>query len=1184
MKVPVVLTKNFCFVTCMVFSLMGYSQTTWKEAFDEGRKLYRQGEYRQALPLFEKALPLAEKEYKKKSEEYALTLTYIGLCAREVQGYGKAEKSLLKARAIYGEVYGKSHPDYATSCDNLAIFYYSQGLYAKAEPLYTEAKKVYEEALGKSHPDYATACLNLAELYRQQKRYAEAELLYVEVKNIREETLGKAHPDYARACNNLAVLYLSQSRYAEAEPLYVETKRIMEETLGKLHPDYITVCYNLAVLYKKQGRYAEAVPLYLEEKKFIEETLGKSHPGYATACHDLAVLYYSQGLYAEAEPLLVEAKKIREETLGKAHPDYISACQNLALIYNEQGRYAEAEPLYVETKKMVEETLGKSHPDFATVCNNLGGLYEAQGRYAEAEALLVEVKKVYEKALGKAHPDYALACNNLGVLYTTQGRYAEAEPLLVETKNVYEKALGKSHPSYATSCNNLAELYKEQGRYAEAEPLLVEAKKIREETLGKAHPDYALACNNLAGLYEEQNRYEEAEPLYVEAKKIMEEVLGKSHPTYATACSALAGLYMAQNRYAEAEPLYLEAKKIREKVLGKAHPDYAASCNNLATLYKKQDRYADAEALLLEAKEVWEKAFGKLHPYYATSCANLALLYQFQGKSAAIIPLFSEANHAWLTQIERNFTGLSEKEKEQFYASFSYNFEFFINFAVGYYPQYPGISGDLYNLALATKGLLLQSTNQVRERILRSGDEELIRLFRQWKGTREEIAKAYSLPIAERQKQALDIILLEKEANELEKVLSARSEAFARSTEKKVFTWQEVQQKLKAGDAAIEMLRIRVFDKKWLDSVHYVALVLKPGISYPEMVVLPQGRQLEGRSLKYYRNCIQSGLSDTLSYHQYWAPLKQAIGDVRRVYFSADGVYHLISLEGLQHGEKEKYVMDEVEVRVVGSTRDLVRGRPAKQVGKVAILAYPDYRSGLSGGPVQAEWQELKRYFTGEQIAMLPGTRIEAEKITEVLTNRGVKVRQYLQADAREEVLKQLEGVDALHIATHGFFIEDVEPMRGDEERGGFFSRIAEVGGNPLLRSGLLLAGAEGAIRGVRAGAEDGILTAYEAQNLNLDGAELVVLSACETGNGEVRNGEGVFGLQRAFQVAGARSVLISLWKVDDAATQELMRLFYENWIGRGQDQRTAFVQAREVLRRRYAHPYYWAAFVLVGE
>jgi CHAT domain-containing protein len=782
--------------------------------------------------------------------------------------------------------------------------------------------------------------------------------------------------------------------------------------------------------------------------------------------------------------------------------------------------------------------------------------------------------------------------NNHGVAFYEAGNYQEARPILEKARLLSQKEFTKLHPNYATSCGNLALLYNDQGLYDKAEPLYLEAKSINEKVLGKLHPSYATSCNNLAGLYWDQGLYAKAESLYLEDKDITERMLGKLHPHYATSCGNLAGLYRNQGLYAKAEPLYLEAKGIREKVLGKLHPDYATSCNSLAGLYRDQGLYAKAEPLYLEAKGIREKVLGKLHPDYASSCNGLAQLYNRQGLYAQAEPLRLAALQTYLFLIETQFSNLSEKEKEVFLATFNYYFEIFNSFVLHRKSQNPSIVATMYNNQLAIKALLFNTQNKIRNNILNSNSPVLLQTFESWQAKRNYLAKAYQMTLEEKQKRNIDVKQLEEEANNLEKQLSAQSETFGKAQDKKRYSWRDVQKALKPNEAAIEMVKFDWYNSKWTDTVYYAALIVTPTSKLPELVLFENGNALE-KHIAFYKNHIKFQLEDNESYNQFWKPIANKLKTVSpkttKVYFSSDGVYHSINLQTLRNPQTGKYVANEWSIQLLTNTKDLVTLKQKPNTTKAASLfGYPDYGSNSTdstrsfniGYPLP-KTDSLKRDFTNGHISMLPGTEKEVKEIQKSLAHKNWETTTYILGHATENRLKALQNPKVLHIATHGFFMKDAE---GDKRERGFArfdnQKIFE---NPLLRSGLLLAGSQQAFDGkVNVDEEDGILTAYEAMNLNLDNTDLVILSACETGLGEIRNGEGVFGLQRAFQTAGAKSIIMSLWKVDDESTQELMRLFYDIWL-KTDNKRMAFEQAQEVMKNKYKHPYYWGAFVLVG-
>ena len=415
--------------------------------------------------------------------------------------------------------------------------------------------------------------------------------------------------------------------------------------------------------------------------------------------------------------------------------------------------------------------------------------------------------------------------------------------------------------------------------------------------------------------------------------------------------------------------------------------------------------------------------------------------------------------------------------------------------------------------------------------------------------------------------------------NDTEKELSRLSESFAGEYDKKRVTWKDVNGFLSEGETAIEILRIKKNTKN--DSVYYAVLILHGGrVASPELVVVEYGDTMEGKFFKQYKNMIVFKLENPRSYDQYWSKIDRALIGTKRLFLSSDGVYNKININTLYDPDNKEFVFDKYSIYLLSNTRELVEEEATESDDLIAteatIFGYPDYELG---GPVMVSEAATERGFDNG-VSELPGTLTEITNITHTLEENAWKYDIFQREEASEENIKKIASPTLLHVATHGFFMSSMTLPQN--ENAGLQSREAKF--NPLFRSGLLLAGAAVTFRNEKLDSEeDGILTAYEAMNLDLDKTELVVMSACETGLGEVKNGEGVYGLQRAFIVAGAENLIMSLWKVNDATTQMLMSTFYSNWIG-GQPKQAAFHDAVQTLKNKYKEPYYWGAFVMLGK
>ncbi len=888
-----------------------------------------------------------------------------------------------------------------------------------------------------------------------------------------------------------------QGKYNEAIPLAEQALAIRKKVLGDNNRLTADSLNNLAELYKSQGRYSEAEPLHKEALDIRRKQLGDNHPDTASSLNNLAALYYSQGRYSEAEPLYKQALAIRKQQLGDNHPDTATSLNNLAGLYRVQGRYSEAEPLYKQALTIIKQQLGDNHPLTASSLNNLAGLYYSQGRYSEAEPLYKQALAIRKQQLGDNHPDTATSLNNLAELYRVQGRYSEAEPLYKEALAIRKQQLGENHPDTAGSLNNLAGLYESQGRYSEAEPLHKEALNIRRKQLGDNHPDTANSFNNLAGIYQFQGKYSEAETLYKQALAIRKQQLGDNHPDTATSFNNLAGIYYSQGRYAEAEPLLKEALAITKKTLGDNHPDTAGSLNNLAGIYYSQGRYAEAESLYQQALDIRKQQLGDNHPDTATSLNNLAGLYWSQDDIPQAINYLSQGLAVEEYNLSENLKMGDDKQKQDYMATVLGTTDGVISLNLQAAPNNPEVTRLALKTILERKGRILDvSTNSLQILRQRTDDLESQQLLTQLIEVRTQLSnltfkKPDDFPSPEIYRQQLDEVTAK--AKEIEGKIGVRSAEF-RSLSQPI-TLEGIQKLIPADAALVEIVRYRPFNPKAPENQRFGIPRYAVYILYPNGDIkakdLGEAKPIDDK-LIYFRDNLADAetplpqlqksarqLDETLM-----QPIRQLLGNTKTILLSPDAALNLIPFEALVD-ENNQYLVENYHITYLTSGRDLLRLKDkfASQQSPL-IVADPFY--GKAGEKVALTRSIDRSEFT---FPGLPGTEEEAKAIKNLLPQATVLTG----SEATENAVKQVKKPNILHIATHGFFKPE--------------SNVLE---NPLLRSGLVLAGVT---IGQSAG-DDGVLTALETTNLNLVGTKLVVLSACDTGKGDIKIGQGVYGLE----------------------------------------------------------------------
>ena len=786
--------------------------------------------------------------------------------------------------------------------------------------------------------------------------------------------------------------------------------------------------------------------------------------------------------------------------------------------------------------------------------------YYSNGNYEDAVPY-AEMSVVLRKAVfGENHPDYAKSLNNLGVLYDVMGDYLKAEQFYLESLKIRKSVLGENHPDYAASLNNLGVLYRTSGDYSEAEQFLLESLRIRKSVLGENHPDYATSLNNLGVLYRTLGNYSKAEPYFQEALRIRKSVFGENHPDYAASLNSLGVLYHIMGDYLKAEQFYLESLKIRKSVFGENHPDYAASLNNLGVLYEEMGDYAKEEKPFMQSWLVYKDNFIQSTSFMSEQ----------------------QRNSYWHT-IQSNF---------------SYSYPLFV---YRYSKTKPSISTFAYENELFAKGLLLSSSNAIKRSIIDSGDTDLISRWNELTTKKQQI-----MTLEAKEPQSAYLAQLKEEAEQLEKEIIRSSAAYRENMRQWNITWDSVRADLKPNQVAIEYMRAPLNK----DSTVYCALLLRDTCSYPIMIPLFEEKEVATLlststedTAQINSTYIYNEKGKLLSQH-IWNKVKAYIKEGEDIYFSPTGILHQIAIENLPYDEN--HTMGEIyNIQRLSSTRDLVLHKQSISPTSAALFGGINYDATPEDlytnrvKPIEDEEDKqpdntLIAYNTKrDSKGPLPGTKIEVREIDKVLTEANVHVQRDTAEIATEEAFMALSGKHKhiIHLATHGFYWQD---STAQNEK--YFTQRAITMDNtnvpmsidPLERCGLLFAGANTALKGKgkrleEYGVQDGVLTAKEISTMDLRDAELVVLSACETGLGDI-TGDGVFGLQRAFKMAGAKTIIMSLWKVDDNATQLLMSEFYKNWVtSKGKlSKREAFRKAQNAVRSRYNNPVDWAGFIIL--
>jgi CHAT domain-containing protein/Tfp pilus assembly protein PilF len=772
----------------------------------------------------------------------------------------------------------------------------------------------------------------------------------------------------------------------------------------------------------------------------------------------------------------------------------------------------------------------------------------------------------------------------------SQGQYKEAFPLAERALAIREALLEPNHPDVLNSLRALGWNYMAQERYAEATLLFERALKASRQTFGTDQSETLLYLDQLAFLYALQKRSVEAEEFYRESLEIKRRLYGATDPKVLESLNSLALFYADQGRSDKAERLYKQVFELnrhlsQNNASQNAIPEEQSRFNpsQLGFLYLQQGRDAEAETVFLQSLEHHRREFGENGYAVAWDLENLAKLYLKQGKVDRSLELLWQVQAIEEYSLALNLANASESNRRSILENTAIALDNKIALHLQQLPNNPAAARLAFTAILQRKGRALDFSANLqrilRQQVASADRDRLDRVF----ATRDQLAK---LVFASPQQQPLDryqyqtqVAALEERLRQQEDELSRRSTVF-RNLSRPV-TIDAIQSLIPTNAALVEFVQYRVFNPKSSAknglSTRYAAYVLHAQ-GNPKGIDLGDAEAIN-QSLQNFRSVLRDSNTPANQLqppsHELeklvMQPVRNLLGDTHTVLLSPDGNLNLIPFEALVD-DTNRYLVEAYSFTYLTSGRDLLRlANSVPSQSPPVLMADPYFAKLGDVAPVpslKAEQNIRTRTIdlTQQDFPSLPGTAQEINAIAPLLN-----VQPLTGSQATEEAVKQVNRPRILHIATHGFFVTPT--LQPDLPE-------TTLTDNPLLLSGLVLAG----FKLKPQNREDGVLTALEVANLNLLGTQLVVLSACDTGLGRLSTGEGIYGLRRALVIAGAESQVISLWKVADDATQELIVSYYQKLLaGQGRSEALRQTQLEMLKSQDRSHPYYWASFIPSG-
>ncbi|NPC80604.1 tetratricopeptide repeat protein, partial [Pyxidicoccus fallax] len=955
------------------------------------------------------------------------------------------------ARAATGEELPEARLREAQTAFDEANTLWDSGRYADAIARGEHALALREAVLGVTHPDVARSLGLLGSYHLRQGNPARAEPLLLRALAIQEAALGENSPDIAQTLTHLANLYPAQGFYERAESLYTRALAIRKAAFGENHPLVAESLNNLARLYQRQASYARAGPLFLRALAIQEATHGKNHPDVAQTLDDLAWRYQHQGFSARAEPLFVRALAIREAALGKNHPNVAASLWGLANLYRSRGLSARAEPLEVRALAIWEAAIEQNPPNVTELLIAVAGLNLLRSAFARAELFYERTLAVQEAAVGEHHPLIADTLYRLAATYELQGLYSRAEPLFLRALAIWEAALGKSHFLVAAPALRLGNLYLAQGLYARAEPLLERGLAIRQATFGEKSGPVALALGNLGTLYMAQGLFARAEPLFLRALASWEAISSRSNPYYAIPLSKLGNLYLAQGQLARAEPLLRRALAILEAAFGGKDPDVAEALHDLANLYSAQESYGRARRLYARGLAIREATFGKNSPHNVETLNQLAVAHLAQHRLAEALPLLTRAFAISEQRLRLEALGFSEAHMARFLQHLRTDEER-LYALLRTHPDNADVRRLTLAAALLLKGRSVEESAHISRTIYRSlgtGDRATLERLQELRTQLAQLSLqgpgALSMKAHEQRLEKLA-----EQAATLETDLARRSaplrELAALPPPDEIV--DRVAAALPRDGALVEFIsyvdlplvpRPGTSAGQGSRPLRYLALVLFPDATIRFQDLGP-AEPIDAAALRL-RDALANRDADFRApaqalYQLAFQSLRPLLGTTRRLFLSPDGQLALVPFAALDDGRR--FLVDDFDFTYLPSGKHLLpRSRENAPPDSVVVLADPDFNTPLSALPSAREEALLSDMpsLTGEHLSTLradltrrawaptplPGSRQEAEAIQRLIP----QAQLFLGPEASRSRLLQLSPPGILHLATHGFFLDE---------------------------------------------------------------------------------------------------------------------------------------------------------------
>jgi len=937
------------------------------------------------------------------------------------------------------------------------------------------------------------------------------------------------------------------------------------------------------------------------EKLFLllSQYMGEADEKTVTAANYLAFIYRELAKFSESSRYYYFVLDYLQKLNGPNDVTVAEILTDLGRLYLDQGEFDMSERYTQRALTIFTEIEGADSLNTATPLLHLGHIATLKKQYADAERYLLQACDRYRDAYDQDHGATQNCLVALAVIYRRTGNYAKAIPLYETALKYYEKEYGEQDLNTASALNNLGLLYGDIGNYKDALAKLERVLEITDDLVGPMHPDAITVLANMGHIYAHSGNYEEAARIYERALDRRMWFHGEEHPYILSDLSGMALAYLHLNEFEKAEPIIRDAIRIALRAYGLNNMITADMISLLGKLHYALGDFPRAQRLLHWSRRITLKQVGPTHPAVAQDLAYIANLFVYQQDYENAVATFRQIFEIENIQIKNVFTSTTENQKLAYIKTITATMMDFLSLAMLGFQDNQDILQTALNVVLARKGIVFDAQARHQEAVINALGNDAGELWQTLTTKRTALIKLYhaSPEAMDADSYGRDLAELKSDIGVLENRLSKLTTVTDLADDYNV-TSAEVSKALAPNEALVEFLKMRSrkFERGETQfEEHYIALILRSNGNI-KLVDLGEATQLE-QQLHHSLSILKTAPADDTDatrqiraaealYSLLWQPLQAAESRAKAFVISPDASLNLIPFNALRNPAGD-YLIESTPISYVTSGRDLAAGDfTAEPLSDLFLAANPDYDGASDPShpvtlkPTETDSARSSDFEYG--FPPLPGTESEAQTIPTIINGQNSIVLTGPQATETAVIAATRPRI--MHLATHGFFLKDSPSKQSSSPFN--FETVSRTGNNenPLLRSGLVFSGVNHASKAESP--RDGVLTALEVTGMNLHGTHLVTLSACETGAGDIRVGEGVFGLRRAFALAGARNLLMSLWPVMDRITANQMQTFYKHFAaGTTPQDALQLVQIETIAELRKEHgmapPFLWAAFIL---